>query len=599
MMKRIMDILPMLWLLWLTVLRVEQRWSEADVILASGLPWVCGTAWLISMWRGHGRVTAVDILVMTWAVYYVIRVWCGGEFSCAVECLRVMVMVVLYVGLRMWWGGHGVMECGLPLGIILGGSVEAVMGLMQMMNGTSRHHLYVLTGSFLNPGPYSAYLMMGGVMGTAWLRSGVLKCDFVVRLLGNCKLAEWLTLRNLVLSLTLLMLVVLPSTWSRAAIVGVVVCVLLIFHDLAWKYRYWLAGAFAVVIVGLYFVKQGSADGRMMTWQASLRTWSHVPWLGVGVGGFCHATAEGYCEMLAKSDVSCDFASAGVAEYPCNEFLKVLVEQGVVGAVLCVVTVAVAMFRLFVGCRVLFWGMCSMILFSMFSYPMSMLPYCVIVIMVIAWNESGKNIGVFLRCNRIMTTFVAIVVAGGGCWLAHEVGRRHEIDSECRLFSGMRNAAFINDYYELMPEETDNPQFLFDFGTVLREQKRYSDSNAVMRMGTRVSADPMFYVVMGNNYADMEEPDEAGMCYMKASGVMPNRLYPLYKLMMMYNDLGDREKTLYTAQRIIESMPKIPSKATRRMQERASQIKDSLMMTDIPKRHADMMPYVSGDDETR
>ena len=41
------------------------------------------------------------------------------------------------------------------------GGIEAVWGLRQLYGyAVSNHSLYVLTGSFFNPGPYSGYLAM-------------------------------------------------------------------------------------------------------------------------------------------------------------------------------------------------------------------------------------------------------------------------------------------------------------------------------------------------------------------------------------------------------------------------------------------------------
>lgn len=123
-------------------------------------------------------------------------------------------------------------------------------------------------------------------------------------------------------------------------------------------------------------------------------------------------------------------------------------------------------------------------------------------------------------------------------FLMREIQRRHETDQEVSMFSGMHHEAFIIDYYELMPFEMDNVSFLFDFGKTLREAKRYNDSNAVFRQGTQVSSDPMFWVLMGNNYRDMQCYQEAEEVYQKAFAIMPNRLYPLYQLMGLYEETG-------------------------------------------------------------
>ena len=94
--------------------------------------------------------------------------------------------------------------------------------------------------------------------------------------------------------------------------------------------------------------------------------------------------------------------------------------------------------------------------------------------------------------------------------------KRIEVESSYRLFSHSGQEAFINDYYELLPLENDNQSFLFDFGQLLRSFGRYSDSNAILQKGTMVSNDPMFYVLIGNNYKDMKCYDLSEMAYQKA-----------------------------------------------------------------------------------
>lgn len=64
---------------------------------------------------------------------------------------------------------------------------------------------------------------------------------------------------------------------------------------------------------------------------------------------------------------------------------------------------------------------------------------------------------------------------------------------------------------------------------MLQADGRYVDSNFVLMQGTKVSNDPMFWVLMGNNLKAMRLYDEAVACYDRASGMLPNRVYPIYQ----------------------------------------------------------------------
>ena len=560
-------------LLWLSVRPVEVRWADADVMLGAGIP-VAGVIGVLCVLlkKGEARVTVVDGLAMVWAAYYVGRVWLGAEYPCGMDFLKAVEMLLLYFVLRAVMCDGRLSAWWLVAGIAVCGAYEALLGVCQMLAGAGRHHLFVLTGTFQNPGPYSAYLMMAAVMG---LRASLCG-EGVLRGGGGCGgLSPGVArgVRYVCHAMVLLPLLVLPATWSRAAFAGLAVCALWICRRKYWKYRFLVWGGLAALAVALYFMKRGSADGRALVWMASLTSWAHDMWLGVGVGGFRHACAEGIAEMWGANPDSGMFASAGVADYAYNALLKVLVEQGLTGASLCVATVGFAMVRLFRRSMALFMGMLSLLVFSMFSYPFELLPYTIVGVLVAAWSESGEdNTPRNLLVSKTMCIFALVIMAATGWFVKGEVERRFQYDKDASLFAGTHDAAFLTDYHELLPWETDNPQYLFDFAKTLRSERRYRDSNAVLRRGALVSADPMFYIIMGNNYRDGQFYDLAEEAYRKAYAIMPNRLYPLYQLMMMYAGMGEREKACGMAEVVRKSYVKIESGATRQMREKADSI---------------------------
>lgn len=551
-----LPLIAVAFLLGLTLLPVEVRWAHADVILAVGIP-IIGMAGVINIHcnKSKMQVTIVDGMILAWAVYYVGRIWLGGEYPCGTDFLKAMEMMLLYFVLRCALNNVHLPARWLIAGMMGCAAYEALLGIYQLFTGTGRHHLFILTGSFQNPGPYSACLMIAAVMGLCIYIHH--KKHLSSHIIYVPMLLPWL---------------VLPATWSRAAFVGVGVCALWMCRRMYWKYRYLVWGALATLAVAFYFIKRGSADGRIVIWMASVTSWMHDVWPGVGVGGFRHACAEGIAEMWNACPQSDLFASAGVTDYSYNALLKVLVEQGLTGAILCAGTVAFAMARLFKQSIILFMGMVSLIIFSMFSYPFELLPFTIIAVTVIAWSESEKNDTLCLQVNKKLSTFVCLIMMTFGWCLKEEITARYDHDKDANLFSGMQNAAFLTDYYELLPYEADNPQYLFDFAKTLRSEKRYMDSNAILRQATQVSADPMFYIIMGNNYRDEQCYDLAERAYNKAYAIMPNRLYPLYQLMMMYRDINYVHKMNDMANIILKKQPKIISPVTKDIKKKAKNI---------------------------
>lgn len=619
-----MQLLTVIYLFVLTLMPVEVRWAESYMWLLWSLPvlYVIGIYNIGSNRNTYSlRITFTDAAIAIWFLYYVLRTYIGSEYPCATDFLKTCTIALLYISLRVLFANTNLSHWWIVSILLLCGVYESIDGIIQMINGTSRHHLYMLTGNFQNPGPFSAYLMLGSVVGVCAVRERI-NLDFlptiklhIKSIFGKVRMhigqkyqskydkvldksisfIDVMYIRHFIVISTALMLVVLPSTWSRAAFVGLVFCTLFIYIDKYKKYKYAVWGLLCIAAIALYFIKQGSADGRTMIWMASLSSWMHTPWIGVGIGGFRHACAEGMAELWNSTPDLRVFQSAGVTDYAYNALLKVLVEQGMTGAVLCILSVLFAMTRLYIQSRPLFMGILSLLIFSMFSYPFELLPYCIIAVVIIAWSESCSRKRLdnedntqyshicksitriatkdFVICKRKAFVSMSILVTAAMSFcLAKEIRQRIDTDKDCNLFTGMHNAAFINDYYELLPYELDNPQFLFDFAKTLRENKRYRDSNAILRLGIQVSADPMFYVIMGNNYSDESFYDDAEKAYKKAFSIMPNRLYPLYQLMLMYRDNKEMQRAKTVAKQIIELEPKIQSPATDEMKQNAKSL---------------------------
>jgi hypothetical protein len=382
------------------------------------------------------------------------------------------------------------------------------------------------------------------------------------------KVAECLkaiTWKHLIIAAVTIMAMILPATWSRAAFLGVAVVVLFVYRDKYWKYRYIVWGSIIVAAIAFYLIKQGSADGRLMIWKATLTTWIDYPWLGVGIGGFYNAFAEG---MTKLSTTGVDFSSVDVPDGSYNILLKIVAEQGLVGGFLAISLMVVVMVRLAKNSISLFWGMVSLLVFAMFSYPFDLLPYKVIAVLIVAWSESvgGKRL---FEIGRIKTLLLVVFLCFASWQAGKIVNESLKIEKDSGLAMGFSDFYSIEEGYEWMPLESDNHVFLFAFGKKLREEGRFNESNAVFRLGTRCSADPMFYVLIGNNYKDMKHYDLAEQAYNKAFSVMPNRLYPLYQLMMLYQESGDKQKAKAMARRVIEKKPKIESRATRDMKKKA------------------------------
>lgn len=562
-------LLVVVWLFYLTLLPTEQRWTETDGVLAFAIPVIFTIAACLRVRRRRTAITMSDVIVALWFIYYVGRTWYGAEYCCRTEFLKVTETFLLYFSLRLLFSAAPLAGRQIIVLVLVSGCYEALLGALQMCNGTGRHHLFALTGSFQNPGPYSAYIMLGVVVGLAALRTikdGDVPPAVLHRLPPRvAALLKVEYLRYLLLAAIVIMMAILPSTWSRAAFFAVTVIVLWIYRRCYWRYRFAVWTMMILPALLLYYIKQGSADGRLVIWQAAWVSWLASTWFGTGIGGFCHAVAEGMGCIYASG---IDITSAGVTDNSYNILLKILVEQGIVGVLFALVLVVSVLRELHSHSRPLYYGIVSLLLFAMFSYPFDLLPYRIVAVLVVAWSETHTGYSV-CKAGRAAGFMISLLLAFAGWHTYKAIQKSSDADEEYSFIKGMHDKEFISGYYEILEIESDNPEFLFDLAKALRNAGRYNDSNAILRRGMRCSADPMFHVLTGNNYKDMRIYGMAEQSYMMAFRVMPNRIYPLYQLMLLYEDIGDKDKMRDMAVRIVNMKPKIVSPATKEMQDKA------------------------------
>ena len=577
-------IIVLLYILHLVLQPLDVRITFADVKVMHGIEVIAGIVIVTCMIKRFQKgackacfhMVWSDVFVLLWFVYYCSRVWFWTENPCATDAIKGVMMFAFYIASRLFFSHYDLADKLLILFLLLFCGYEALSGMMQLMGGNSNHLLFMITGTFYNPGPYSACLALGVVIILSMLNSER----------NGMYLLTWGKVKTIYLYYIILILVllVLPATWSRSAFMALAIMCLWIYRDKYYRYRYYLWGAIIIVVIGMYFLKKGSADGRLFIWLSSLTSWKHSPLIGTGIGSFFHAEAEGSAELFANNGYIPLFDSADVTNFMCNDYLRIILEQGVIGALLCAFATITLLVKLYGHSKSLCYGVVALLIFSMTSYPFELLPYKLIVVLIAAWGNSQPMIEtnghvvsrIICKPSRQLgwksCVLIAMALLLSCLFVNKEMKKRIEADQSYRLFSNSGQEAFINDYYELLPLEHDNSLFLFDFGKLLRSFGRYNESNAVFQKGTLISNDPMFYILIGNNYKDMKFFDLAEQAYNKAFSVMPNRLYPLYQLMLLYHESGNKQKAKVMAKRVIEMKPKVESPATRDMKKKAREL---------------------------
>lgn len=521
----------------------------------------------VCLGRRLPRLHWADGVALFWWVCVSLNYVFVSPYPAAEVYGKAMALGVAYVALRLvipfcgraftrlWW-----------VGLCAAGGYELWTGFMQLAGReASRHHLFDVTGTFFNPGPYAIFVAVVLAVSVAWwYRHGE---AFAGR--GRwSRVGAWS-----VAAVAVFCFPVLVATWSRTAWVAVAVAAACLLWKAHRRMVLWGMGVAVCAGVAVYFLKQGSADGRLLMTMVAGRAWAGEWLCGHGLGGYAQAYGAAQEAFFAARPGSPLSVVAGSPEYAFNGVLGVGVEQGVLGAVPALV---LGLWSLAVLCRrgeVSAYGWLVLLVSSLFSYPFALWPFLSLAVAWVALAASLEAGTAEVRWWKRTAVWPVVAVGGWCVWnLSADTARRVEAYEEFRRVRGVQDVAFLEDYRKKYEDLKAYPDFLFTFGTALREAGRYNESNAMLRQGTRVSCDPVFYTLMGNNYRDLGAVAEAESAYRKAFGMLPGRMYPLYRLMKLYEAEGQMRKAEEMARQIIAFRPKVDSPAVREMKNEAKKL---------------------------
>lgn len=463
------------------------------------------------------------------------------------------------------------------------GAMEALHGLGQIAGiYPSNHSLFVLTGTFYNPGPYSGYL------------AAVLPIALHRMLVSNGK-KDRLSVVQYYFSMCVLLLIgcVLPAGMSRAAwLASLISCgyvLLRVYHvkvkSFVSKHRYAVSG---VLIVGAllassaYFMKRDSADGRLLIWKVTAQAIVSSPW-GEENGRTFSAI---YGDAQERYFTNCEYSEseawvAGTPDFAFNEFLQIAVEHGIWVSVL-FVTVLLVLLKI-AGSRKHLVGMggclVSLMIFACFSYPLH-IPAIVSVWLLTLMVLCGEGLIMIKRKRNAVAVLLPVVVAGltasvnmYGIYSERTRAVRKWMPVRVLNHSGAFNAA-AEEYGKLYDKMSWNKDFCFEYGRALYKVGSYDKAEEVLLKAMAVSGDPMILNMLGRNAQENGEYKKAEKYLLRSTHRLPERIYPHYLLVKLYAEpeFFDRIKFVSEAEHVLNAKPKVNSIAIREMKQEVNKI---------------------------
>lgn len=493
----------------------------------------------------------------------------------------------------------------LFIGLLIYSSYELLYGLSQLCRLLpSNHSLYSLTGSFDNPGPYGGFLAVCTIILTANYVKHIndQKCNFIL------KLFYWSTS-----IIAIVAIIILPSTQSRSAILALGCSMFLLafgterirvkIKPFLKRYVLWLTLGLAIIGTGAYLFKKPSADGRLFMDKICIKAMCDNGWKGAGIGHFGgaygKAQASYFKEQIKEKGIDDldwrainehDRMTADCPDNAFNEYLFIGVEAGPITMLLFIGIIISAIIISFKRGTIWCYGMTAFAVFALFSYPLHVKQFQIIFPIILAAcvsdrqqnaeDQSGDKEESFFKnkyylAGIITMVFILISLSTFIIVKLPEVRLYKQAETAWKKAERWHKM----EYYEYVVEDCDtlfpymkhDYRFLFAYGQSLNKTGNYEKSDSILKMGTEISSDPMFWNVMGNNSLALGKYREAEDRYKHAFYMVPNRLYPLYLLAKLYHEEGDTAKFMYMAEKIASFPPKIKSTNTEQL---CDEIKD-------------------------
>lgn len=335
--------------------------------------------------------------------------------------------------------------------------------------------------------------------------------------------------------------------------------------------RYRLLLFLVLVLIGITFyhmynIRPNSINGRVLIWNVSVKMLQDKPLWGYGFGGFRQNYMNFQGEYLDSIHTSSFSWIASDNTFVFNEFLKVLVEQGMIG----ILVIAILLYVLFFGCydktffnevRILKAMLFAVIIFGCFSYPSEVLPFHFLIIIPIAYLaciSRSKYSFSFEYSRKIVLVILCFLWLGIGIsvykvycfvqasWSFHTIVQNY---SE-------REGDFtqLDDLYS---ELHGTVEYLAYYGEQLNQNKMYEQSVPILIQLGKCAPSSSQQIELGKAWEGLGEYFNAEVAWQKAARMVPVLIKPHYLLAKMYGRQKRYEEAVYQGRKVLRQRLKV------------------------------------------
>ena len=332
----------------------------------------------------------------------------------------------------------------------------------------------------------------------------------------------------------------------------------------------------ALLFYVLYNINPNSADGRLFIWARSLEIIKQKPLLGYGDNGFKAQYMKSQADFFEKNPDSPYTMIADNVQFCYNEFINIAIDYGVIGLLFLLISIVfvVLCYKKNHNVMKIYAAMSciSIALFSFFSYPS--LYSCVwiitcISVLIIVHPLLHDTIS-FLEKFRIRHVVTACSILYS-IYLLHNatIHMNREMEWKTAHYSYIKTKSkeSVNEYRCLYDKMKTNPYFLYNYASVLYNEREYDTSSIIAEQSSRLWKNYNTEILSGAIEEQRKDNNKALMHYTRASNMCPAKFAPLVHIQQIYSRLGDTSPAIEYASKIIKKQEKIKSPRTRQIKE--------------------------------
>lgn len=325
----------------------------------------------------------------------------------------------------------------------------------------------------------------------------------------------------------------------------------------------------------LYTYKKDSADGRLLIWTTSYSIFKQNPLIGNGTGSFSALYMDAQALYFKDYPESKYSMLAGEMASPCNEYIRIVVEEGLIGLLLIIAIISFLLFRsklqsegisilniaTFNTIKAAFIGL---LVVAFFTSALDLYQFKALCVIFVAFLSSyvrpvylvhlpfgyERTSNVCLMIGFIILSFYAIEQAKSYYdavrkWYSVETSHIDDCNEKIKLYANIYPALKADAF------------FLYNYACILRTKDDFNKAAVLLEQAVKIRSSYYLNIELGEVYAKQENYQAAMECWNIAADMIPSRFLPLYLMITLENKLGQKEKARLDAINFIRKEVKV------------------------------------------